>query len=67
MSPKKIINVNKHMKTYHGKHMKKLEEYKLKSEKASLYLKKAIIKMTNYTKHGQQWAECKPHTLVVGM
>lgn len=57
MSPKKIINVNKHMNTYHGKHMKKLEKCKLKSEKASLYLKKAIIKTTNYTKHGQQWAE----------
>ena len=57
MSPKKIINVNKHMKTYHGKYMKKLEKCKLKSEKATLYLKKAIIKTTNCTKHGQQWAE----------
>ena len=50
------------MKTYHGKHMKKLEKCKLKSEKASLYLKKGIIKMTNCTKHGQQWAETESLT-----
>ena len=33
MSPKKIINANKHMNTCHGKHMKKLEKCELKPQK----------------------------------